>query len=788
MRVPIGWLREFVDLPEDAQAIADRLAMLGFPVADIETCPKIAGVVVGKIVELQKHPNADRLQVAQVDVAGDRLLTIVTAATNVAAGQVIALATIGARLPQLTIAPRTMRGIASEGMMISADELALPADWFEDGILQLEAHRSPGSNVVELYGLDGEVLDVEITSNRVDAMSVIGLARELAASYGRPLRLPSLQNPGTEREPPGEAPQVEIASPDCTRFVAQRFDGIRVGVAPAWMRVRLALAGQRPINNVVDVSNYVMLETGQPLHFYDAARVADARLIVRDGRDGETIVTLDDIARSLSPQALVVADREGPLGVAGLMGGKSSEVGDTTTAIILEAATFNGARIRRAGKALGLRSEAASRHEKTLAPALADAGAARAAQLLCEFGATAYRPHVFGQELVTGDAIELRTGDVERILGLAIPQRRIAEHLQALGCTVVSAGAVARVTPPAWRLDLTIAADLIEEIARMEGYDNIEPVVPSVPSHEISSASFDRENAIAHALASLGYREIITHSLHGQEPLDRAARAGLAPSDPPVEVLNPLSEDQRYLRSSLSDGLMSYFAFVDAPVRVFEIGRVFARANDGNVRESSMAAFAFSAEARDEPPWRDTDFLRLKGDCEALLAAVTGRHVDVERGAARGLHPGKTATLTMHGRAIGSLGRVDPRLAKAFDVRLVVYLCNLDLEELPEYASPHYRPPSKFPGTYRDLALVVDLNVTAAAIERTISGALGPACTDVRVFDEYRGPQVGEGRKSLAVRIALQRFDATITDEEADESIARALLALQGELGATIRA
>lgn len=786
MRVPIGWLREFVDLPADATAIADRLAMLGFPVDAIETRPVITGVVVGRILELEKHPNADRLQVARVDVGSDRPLTIATAATNVAAGQVIAVATIGAQLPELTIAPRTMRGVASEGMMISAGELALPAEWFEDGILQLEPYREPGSDVVALFSLADPVLDVEITSNRVDAMSMIGLARELAASYGTPLRLPSFENPGQREEPPDEAPSVAIESPDCTRFVAQRFDGITVGPAPAWMRVRLALAGQRPIDNVVDVSNYVMLETGQPLHFYDAARIGGTTLVVRDAHDGEKLVTLDGAERTLTAQMLVIANRERALGLAGLMGGAESEVRDSTSAIVLEAANFNGTRIRRAGKALGLRSEAAARHEKTLAPALADTGAARAAQLLCALGATAYRPHAFGAPPAAAAPIPLSARDVGRLLGLTLPPERIAAHLTALGCEVVSrAGGTLEVVPPPWRRDLLIPADLVEEVARMEGYDAIVAAVPSTPVHAISSAPFDRENDLARALAALGYREVITHSLHGRQALDTAARAGLT-FEPPVEVLNPLSEDQRFLRASLADGLIAYLAGLGAPARVFEIGNVFARDGDAVVERTSLA-FAFAAEPVEEPEWHDAHFLRLKGDAEALLRGATGRTPESRQYSAPGLHPGKTAALTIDGNDVAVLGKLDPRLAAAFDLRLAVYLAALDLGRLPEPALPRYRPPSRFPGTYRDLALTVALDVTAAAVERTIERALGALCTDARAFDEYRGPQVGEGKKSLAVRVALQKFDATITDEDADEAIARALQTLRDELGAEIR-
>jgi phenylalanyl-tRNA synthetase beta chain len=776
VRVPISWLREFVDLPNDVAAIADRLAMLGFPVASIESRPSITGVVAGRIVELEKHPNADRLLVARVDIAGERPLTVATAATNVATGQTIALATIGARLPALTIEPRKMRGIASEGMMISAEELGLPAEWFEDGIMQLDSTVELGENVIDAFGLETAVLDVEITSNRVDAMSVIGLARELAASYGVPLRLPSFANPSTGEEPPGAQPRVSIESADCVCFVAQRFDGIRVGVAPAWMRIRLALAGQRPINDIVDVSNYVMLETGQPLHFYDAARVSGAHFIVRDARDGEKLVTLDDVERTLSEQALVIADEERALGLAGLMGGLFSEVTDATTATILEAANFNGTRVRRMSSQLGLRTEASARHEKTLAPALTEIGAARAAQLLVALGATAYEARVFGAQGAPPVPITLVVSEVERLLGLDIPPARIIEHLEALGCSVLpeKAGRLL-VTPPLWRRDLLIAADLVEEVARMEGYDKIVPVVPSVEAHDISSAQYDLESRIARALAALGYREIISHSLHGP------------PGGDAVEVLNPLSEEQRFLRDSLVPGLIEYMATINAPVRVFEIGHVFAQ-RDGRIAERAALAFGFSAERVDEPAWRDAHFLELKGDCEAFVREVTGRSVAVSVGARASFHPGKTALVNVDGREIGVIGRIDPRLERACDAKLPLYVGSLDLEALQAYRLPHYHPPAKFPSTYRDLALTVGLDVTAQQIESTIAGALGSICTAARVFDEYRGRQVGADRKSLAVRITLQRTDTTITDGDADAAIDRAIEVLRAAFGAEIRA
>ncbi|MBV9719151.1 MAG: phenylalanine--tRNA ligase subunit beta [Candidatus Eremiobacteraeota bacterium] len=775
MRVPISWLREFVALPDDAQAIADRLAMLGFPVAGIERRPLITGVVTGRIATIEKHPNADRLLVARVNVGGDAALTIATAATNVAAGQTIAVATIGARLPQLTIEARTMRGVASQGMMISADELALPAEWFEDGIMQLDDDIAPGQNAVELFGLGTEVLDVEITANRPDAMSVIGLARELAASYAVALRLPPSTNPGDASEPPALEPVVSIESPDCPRFVAQRFDRVCVAPAPAWMRIRLALAGQRPINNLVDVSNYVMLETGQPLHFYDAGKIAVSKLVVRNARDGEKLVTLDGVERTLTPAMLVIADDERVLGLAGLMGGAASEVTRATNAIVLEAATFNGPRVRRMSTAFGLRTEASARHEKSLAPALTDFGAARAAQLLRNLGATAYPPHSFGPATAAETPIVLRVAAVRRLLGIELSADRIASHLRALGCNVSEQNGTLAVTPPPWRRDLIIEADLIEEVARVEGYDRIASVVPSVPAHEISSAAYELESRLAATLAALGYREVITHSL--QPGGDSTA----------IEIRNPLSEERRFLRESLVPGLIDYLGGTGAAQRVFEIGEIFSRDGERLVERSALA-FGFASPRGTEPSWHDSAFLRLKGDCEALLREVTGRTALCSPTTRNGFHPGKTAVLSLEGGSVGLLGCVDPRVARARGLNGNAYICLIEVAALPAYRTPHYRPPSRFPSTYRDLALVVDAAVAASQIETAVAETLGTLCTGACVFDEYRGPQVPEGRKSLALRVTLTRHDATITDEEADAAIAAALEAVGARYGATLRA
>ncbi|MHB8592436.1 MAG: phenylalanine--tRNA ligase subunit beta, partial [Vulcanimicrobiaceae bacterium] len=535
MRVPLAWLREYVDLPADAQAVADLLASIGFPVDGIRERPAISGVVIGRIAALAKHPDADRLQVGEIETGGGTRLTIATAATNVAAGQTIAVATIGAQLPHLKIERRKMRGIESEGMMISAEELDLPGEWFEDGIMQFESDLAPGTDVVERFRLADAVLDVDVTNNRADAMSMIGLARELAAVQKTALRLPDLANPG-DRDDGADAPIVSIESTGCVRFVAQRFTGVRVGRSPAWMRIRLALAGQRPIDNVVDISNYVMLETGQPLHFYDDARIPNHHLIVRDAKRDEKLVTLDGVERELDPSALVVTDEREAQAIAGIKGGGASQVSAATTAVLLESANFEGARIRRTSAALGIRTDASTRHEKTLPLILSDYGAARAARLLVEAGATPFAPHAVGAPVTAMPPISFKTSEVKRLLGFDLAAGEIRGHLEALGFGVVQESAERLLlAPPLWRRDVTLGADVVEELARMAGYERIESEIPQVFPHAIESRGYRLERTIARTLSALGYREIISYALHGARVFENLKRAGFAPSSPPVE-------------------------------------------------------------------------------------------------------------------------------------------------------------------------------------------------------------------------------------------------------------
>lgn len=801
MRLPLAWLHDYVEFGHDPEAVAERFAMLGFPVAAIEHRPPLSGIVVGRLTAVEKLPAADRLWVCTVDVGAARSLTVATAAANVAAGQTVPVATLGAQLVGMRIGPRTMRGIASEGMLCSADEVGLEASWFEDGILQLDGDLPLGADFVAAFGLSEAVLEVEVTANRVDAMSVLGLARELAAALDVRVREPCL---AVERlaAPPTPGDSVRIESSDCKRFVAQRVSNVRVGPSPFWLRARLALAGQRPIDNVVDVSNFVMLEGSQPLHVYDAQRIAGGKLVVRNAREGERLQTLDGEERKLDPRFLVIADEREPQCIAGLRGAAASEVSAVTHDILIEAATFSGPRVRRMSAALGLRTDASSRHEKSLPPALSTWGAARAAHLLERFGATVHAPASFGADIASAPPLTFDAARVPALLGFDIGAGESERALRALGfevrtidapdvqrADVHDAGSVSvriEAIPPPWRGDVRIIEDVVEEIARVVGYERIPVTLPPLFPARVNSDAYRTDERIAHAIAALGYAEIMTPTLQPAAVAERYRRAGIALPGEIVEIRNPVSDEQRYLRFSLLPGLLAHAAAYEsgAALHTFELGRIFEGAEP---LEAAALAWLALLPRRDEPAWRDDGFSAFKGEALALLRTLLGREAETVTGALPGLHPGKTATLLADGKDVATIGVVDPRLLAAYEIERPVYAGALRLADLPAYRMPRYVAPSKFPAVERDLALIVAPHVPAMDIEHAVRAGADGIIAGVRVFDEYRGPQVAEGKKSLAVHVVLQRDDGTLTDAEADRYINSILTSLRERCDAKLR-
>jgi phenylalanyl-tRNA synthetase beta chain len=815
MRAPLAWLRDYVKLPDDTATIVNRLATLGFPVAEIEERPFISGVVVGRIEKIEKHPNADRLQVCTIDIGAESRLTIATAATNVAQDQVIPVATIGAQLPNMKIEPRKMRGIDSEGMLCSAEELGLPAEWFVDGIMQLDAGTRLGADVVKLFGLDQPILDVEVTANRPDALCMIGIARELSAAFKEPLRFPDTtvsyggelvdaNGMVVDRSFDSLDIRVTLESVDCRRYVAQRVSGLRVRPSKTWMQIRLALAGQRPISNLVDISNFVMLELGQPLHFFDFEKIGGKHIIVRDARAGEKMTTLDGTERNLDATSLLIADEEQATGLAGLMGGLVSEVSDSTHEIVIESANFSGPRVRRMSVKLGLRTEASTRNEKNLPIALTDIAAARAARLLEQEGGIIHIPRGFGKALGASPVVDLTNTAVERLLGFKVTDAEIKSSLKSLGFEVspmltpelgnklgLSEGDLAgvesfAVTAPYWRSDISIAADLIEEIARVLGYDRLEAVMPPVADQPLDSAAFDRDMHIAQTLVGLGYHECITLGL---QPIAVAERWRAAGIDVPalVEITNPLSEDQRWMRFSILPALLAHAERYRTvrPLRTFEIGHVFAEATDAPLEANVVTLLTTTARNPDQPVWRDDAFLAAKSDVTALLRVVTGSDVTVKRDQAPGLHPGKTARLFVGDKSVGFIGVVDPRLARAHDLEDDVVSAVIFIDGLPKAAVRQFVALSKYPTVTRDLAVVVDLAVSAGDLVGVAREQ--PLVRSVDVFDEYRGAQISAEKKSLAMTVTLGRDDATLTDADADAATTAIINLLRERCGAVLR-
>ncbi|HWT05126.1 MAG TPA: phenylalanine--tRNA ligase subunit beta, partial [Xanthomonadales bacterium] len=588
------------------------------------------------------------------------------------------------------------------------------------------------------------------------------------------------------REPPADVQydvdgdddaRVTIETVDCKRFVFQRASGLRVRPASASIRIRLALAGQRPLNNVVDISNFVMLELGQPLHFFDWKRVAGKHLVVRDARDGERFTTLDGQERTLDARAIVICDDEGPTSLAGIMGGRRSEVEPATAEVLIEAAAWTGPRIRRASGALKLRTEASNRFEKSLPLALADLGAARAAHLLEQEGASVMMPHAAGKPATAPAAVTLRAGEVERLLGFTLTDDEIEGALTSLGFKVARDTVDFVVTPPYWRGDVAIAADLVEEVARVVGYDHVRAEVPPVAAQDIDSDEFDRETDLATTLAGLGYTEALSLSLQPGSVAETWRANGIA-VDEPVQITNPLSEDQRFLRFSIAPALLGFAARDRAvrPYRVFELGHVFANGKPEPSETVQLTALHAGGESA---------FGRLKSDVLALLRRITGADARVERGTFPSLHPGKTAALRSGDTVVGYVGVVDPRLARAYDVADTTALATLFVDRLPAHATPKYVPPSKFPAVDRDLAVVVSLDTLAEDLADAVRAET--LVRSATVFDEYRGPQAGEGKKSLALRIVLQSDEKTLTDEDADAALGRIVVTLRERFGAVPR-
>jgi phenylalanyl-tRNA synthetase beta chain len=774
--------------------------------------------VIGRVLACERHPDADRLSVCTVDLggaAGDGPATIVCGAPNVAAGQTVAVALPGATMPDgRQIARAKLRGVVSEGMICAEQELAIASGG--DGILVLDEaalapELAPGTPLADLLAIATDVLELEITPNRPDCLAVYGVARELHAATGAPLAPePWLEDPGSPGALSGAQVIVESAA-DCPRFTARAFENVTIAESPLWLKTRLSAAGQRPINNVVDITNYAMLATGQPLHAFDLDRVAGARLIVRRARPGEPVTTLDGQRRTLDDEMVLIADADGPTSIAGVMGGERSEVAPGTTRVLLEVANWHGPNIHRTAQLLGLRSEASSRFEKGLAPEQCMWAQALATRLMLELCGATLEPGTIdvGGQPPAPPAIHLREGRVRAILGIDIARVRQREILQALGFAADDAPGGLAVTPPGFRReDVTREVDLIEEVARIDG---LEKLPATLPKRRGAYGVLSREQSLRRravdALVGRGLYEVVGWTFASPSLAERLRLAADDPRRAAPVIDNPLSEEQSLLRTTLLGSLLDAAARNVArgigDLRLFELGTVF-RANGSSqagpvadpLRETGVAehrALALALIGRASPQdWKApeppvADFYAAKGLLEALAAALRVGPVELASDQQPFLHPGRAAAiLPGRGEPIGWIGELHPLVAAAWELP-GASLLELDLDRLiaavPRETS--YEDLISYPWLHQDLAVTLPAEVTAAQALSAARGAAGELLRDARVFDVYTGPQVGEGKRSLAIALSFRAADRTLTDEDvapARAQIVAALARLGGEL------
>jgi phenylalanyl-tRNA synthetase beta chain len=801
MRLPLEWLHEYCRPDLDAAGLAERFDFSGTEVSAIlrHGVAQLDRFVVGVVLEADRHPDADRLTVCRVEVGDGEVAQIVCGAPNVAAGQTVAVARPGAVMPDGTELGRAkLRGVESDGMILAEDELGIGTD--HAGIVVLDGNGlKPGMPLRDVLPIATEVLELEITPNRPDCLGVYGLAREAHAATGAPLAPPPWDDdPGSEGRIEGVEVAVEVPE-RCPRFTARLFEGVTVGPSPPWLKARLMAAGQRPINNVVDITNYAMLLTGQPMHAFDFDRVAGGRLVVRAGRDGERVETLDGERREVDSETVVIDDAEGPTSIAGVMGGARSEVSDATTRVLMEAATWNGPNIKRTSVRMGLRSEASARFEKQLQPESALEAQAVAAQLMASVCGARLAP---GTVDVGGPGPpparpRVRDRRIAELLGQEIPRARGSEILESLGFGVEEVDDGLEAAVPFWRrLDVTREVDLIEEISRIHGLEGLPATLPSRPDAGGRLTALQRaRRRVEDLLAGAGLLEAAGWSFQAPDAVDRLR----LPEDDPrrrlVRLRNPLSEDLSVLRTLLLGSLLDvarYNAARDVEdLRLFETGATYlARARDAEAATagaagpgSGAAAVSLPAERRHvaallvgrvlPPSWRAADppradFFAAKGVLTALLDGLRVEW-DVEPAAEPFLHPGRAAAVSVAGDRVGWLGELHPLVARAWDLEGGAGF-ELDLDALAAAAAaaeaPRYREVTGFPPLRQDLAVVVAEDVPAGRVVEVVRDAAGPLLEAVEVFDVYRGPQVGEGRVSLALALVFRAPDRTLTEDE----------------------
>lgn len=799
MKAPISWLKEYVDIDVPANELAEMMTMTGSKEEEtIELGEDIRNVVVGRIVKISAHPNADKLVICRVDVGENEPIQIVTGAPNVAEGQLVPVALHGSHLPGrggMDIKRGKLRGEVSEGMLCSGDELELTEADYPGaevyGIMILKEDYPLGMDIREALMLRDSVIDFEITSNRPDCLCVQGLAREAAVTLGKPFMAPTITLGTMEGAVKDEA-TIRIEDNDlCPRYCGLVVRDVTIAPSPMWLRRRLAACGVRSINTVVDITNYVMLEYGQPLHAFDLDKLTDQTIVVRRAHEGETMTTLDDQERPLNPDMLVIADTKRAVALAGVMGGANSEIDENTVNILFESAVFNPVSVRRTAKRLGMRTEASMRFERGVSPQTTYLALERTAQMIQQLDAGRVMNGILdvGEPDLLPRTLDVKWPKINELLGLKLNPGQMRDILVSLGFEVRMQGEILTLQVPHYRLDIEGVADIAEEIARIYGYNNIPmTLMPESPSEAVKTRHQYLMDRIRECMVGMGAYEASTYSFQSEDVYHRMR----LPVPNVLRIVNPLGEDQNVMRTSMLPGLLGSLAHNQShrvpECMLFEAGRVF-------LTDQTPETLT---ELPEEPlriglVWYGdgADFFKLKGMAEVLLDELGLLDtVSVGQGSHPSYHPGRCAAVMLDGNSAGYFGELHPECVERNGLTGRVYVWEMDLTALLDAARTErtYRPLPKYPAVERDLAIVLDKAIPAAKVKEIICREGGACLASAELFDVYEGAQVPAGHRSLAYSLNYRAADRTLTDEEINPLQDAIVKGLERELGAKLRA
>lgn len=794
MNVPMSWLKQYVDVDMPINTFIDGMTMSGSKVEAVEESGKeITKVVAGKIIEVTQHPDADKLRVMQVAIGGETPLQIVTAATNVNEGDIVPVALDGATLANdLKIKKGKLRGVESQGMFCSVEELGFEESDIEDaphdGVYIFPEDMELGKCVKSYFGLGEQVVEYEITSNRPDCFSILGIAREAAATFNKPFNFPVIEVKEVEGDAKALA-TVEVEASDlCPRYAARVIKNVKVGPSPKWLRDRLLSAGLRPINNIVDITNYILLEFGQPMHAFDYDKLDGHKVVARRARAGEKMMTLlgDEVA--LDESMLVIADANKPVAIAGIMGGEDTKVTEDTKTIVFECANFNGYNVRQTSKKLGISSDSSKKFVKGLDPNNVALALERAAQLIEMVDAGDVVAGVIDVYPVKREALTIsyNLDWINNFIGIAIDEETFEKYLTSVAFKVDTTNKT--VTVPTFRPDVTMMADLAEEVARLYGYDKI-PVTLERGEPTIGHKTFEQKSVdtLREVMASYGIHGAMTYTFESLKVFDKL----MIPQDSPLRnvltITNPLGEDFSIMRTTTLNGMLVSLATNynrrNESAYLYEIGKVFEKQEDyqlpKEIKKLTIAMYG-----------KDVDFFALKGVVEGLVETLRIQKTEITRREdVPFMHPGRTASLVVGKKDGGFFGELHPQVAKNYGIDTKCYVAELDLETLLQAIdqAPSYKALPKFPATSRDIAMLVTADTLVGDIEKSIKQRGGKLLEKVELFDVYQGKQIEEGYKSVAYKLVFRAEDRTLTDEDIQKVMKKILNGLEMNVGAKLR-